>query len=511
MAHELEVRIPDLRINGAPLEGLPHILSLSFKGLLGEVLLHHLEERGVMVSTGSACHAKWNDLSETLKALKVPHRFRPGNDPHLLLTPQHRTRGPGRRADHRRPREAPSGDRPVNGVEMRDRDIVIRYGEIGIKGKNRSDFEKQLVRNVKGVLRGIPHGPVNRPRGRVIIRDAADAKRALDALTRVPGVMSASAAYRTVPELDAMERAAASVMAEALAREPETGEVTFKVETVRAHKAFPMNSMEISARLGGYVIETLPRFRARMKNPDILLQVEVRAKEVLLSGVHVKGPGGLPIGSTGKVMTLLSGGIDSPVAAWMAMRRGARAAFINYHSYPFIPHRSLDKVKSLVKILARYQGRSTLYVTPFSEIQVAIKRDCPEGLRTLLYRRMMMRLAVKAAEREGALALVTGECLGQVASQTLENIGCIGEAAGSLPVLRPLVGFDKYQVVERARWLGTYETSIRPEPDSCTVFAPRNPRIRGTVEDLAQAETAFPKESLLAESLEGMERIEIDP
>jgi thiamine biosynthesis protein ThiI len=316
-------------------------------------------------------------------------------------------------------------------------------------------------------------------------------------------VTSASIAVRTGPDLESIEEAASLVMKEVLAKEESP---SFKVETTRSFKGFPMTSMELSAHLGERILKEFKNLKVRMKEPEVLLNVEVRSEEVLLSALHKKGAGGLPVGSTGKVVVLLSGGIDSPVAAYMAMKRGARAIFINYHSYPFIPHTSLDKIKSLVKAFSPYQGRSLLYVIPFSEIQVTIKKNCPEELRTVLYRRMMMRLAEKAAEEAGALALVTGECLGQVASQTLENIGCINEAT-RLPVLRPLIGFDKVETVRIAEEIGTYPISIQPFPDSCTVFKPRRPKIRANLKMVCAAEERLDVAGLVEEGFRYADRI----
>ncbi len=390
------------------------------------------------------------------------------------------------------------------------RDLLVRYGEIALKGKNRRDFEKALANNLKHALHTFSHGPVERPRGRIIIRDVEDAKRALKRVSAVPGVMSVSIAVPSGLELEAIHSTAIGLMEEALAQRSGVDPVTFKVSTTRSFKGFPMNSMELSAEVGGVLLQRFPCLKARMKGPEILLQVEVRAEQVLLSALHCKGPGGLPVGSTGRVMVLLSGGIDSPVAAYLAMKRGARAYFINFHSYPFIPHKSLDKVKDLVRRLAFFQGKSLLFVAPFKEIQIAIKKNCREELRTLLYRRMMRRLAERAAAEAGALALVTGESLGQVASQTLENIGCIG-AATRLPVLRPLIGLDKIEAISLANRIDTYDISILPLPDCCTVFQPRNPKIRGSPAAMESAEERLDVEGLVEAAFSGIERVFVEP
>lgn len=391
---------------------------------------------------------------------------------------------------------------------MEKTDILVRYGEISLKGDNRSDFEKILAHNLKHALSGFAHGPIERPRGRIMIRDVDRAQNALDRVVLLPGVTSASVAMRTGHSLEEIVSLGTAMIGEALDRIPGQEPVTFKVESTRTYKAFPLTSMELSARLGGELIHSFPRLKARMKKPELLLVAEVRSHHVLLSLAHKKGIGGLPVGSTGKVMVLLSGGIDSPVAAYMAMKRGARAFFINYHSYPFIPELSLDKVKDLARALSLFQGSSLLFAAPFSEIQMEIKAKCSEPLRTVLYRRMMMRLADRAAVETGALAIVTGECLGQVASQTLENIANIGNAT-SLPVLRPLIGFDKNETVAIAERIGTYPISIRPHPDSCTVFKPRRPIIRSNREELEMAESRLDVDSLINASFNQIQRIRV--
>ncbi|MBU0754172.1 MAG: tRNA 4-thiouridine(8) synthase ThiI [Planctomycetes bacterium] len=390
------------------------------------------------------------------------------------------------------------------------RNLLIRYGEISLKGKNRPDFEKTLARNLKQVLKPFDHGPVERPRGRIVVRGIDRPHAALENVCRIPGVSSASVALQTEPDLEKIEAGAIELMGETLEVKPGNDSFTFKVETTRSYKGFPLESMELSAHLGGRLIERFPRLQARMKNPELLLKVEVRTREVLLSTAHAPGPGGLPVGSTGKVMVLLSGGIDSPVAAYLCMKRGARALFINFDAYPFIPGASLGKIKELVRVLGAIQGPTQLFVVPFADIQVAIKKNCPEALRTVLYRRMMMRLAEKAALESGALALVTGESLGQVASQTLENIRCIG-APPSLPVLRPLIGFDKTETMDLARRIDTYAVSIQPHPDCCTVFQPRNPRIRTGLEEAETAESMLDTDKLVETAFSRTDRIRIDP
>lgn len=383
--------------------------------------------------------------------------------------------------------------------------IVIRYSEIGLKGRNRPEFEKALVANVKHALRGHDHGPVERPHGRLVVRDPAVPEKAAAAVAQVFGVASVSPGVSVAADLDTISHHAPRLVEEALALCAAEGKIPFRVTCQRSDKAFAHSSMDVACRLGGELLHSFDRLKVDLNNPLLTLGVEIRRDEALLFSRRIEGPGGMPVGSMGNAVTLLSGGIDSPVAAWLAMKRGARMLFINYHSYPFISGASLTKVEALVERLAHYQRGAALFVAPFADIQVAIKKACPEPLRTVLYRRMMVRLANRLAAREGALALVTGESLGQVASQTLENIRCIG-AVAEYPVLSPLISFDKIEIIALARKIGTYDISIQPHPDCCTVFQPRKPRIAASLEEVEAAETALDIEGLVTAAFDGLEK-----
>ncbi len=383
--------------------------------------------------------------------------------------------------------------------------IVIRYSEIGLKGRNRPEFEKALVSNVKHALRGQQHGPVERPHGRLVVRDPADPARAAAAIAQVFGVASVSPGISVDADLETIFRHAPRLIEEALALFAGNDEVPFRVTCQRSHKAFEHTSMDVASRLGAELLQSFGRLKVDLNNPSLTFGVEIRRSEALLFSRRIEGPGGMPVGCLGSAVTLLSGGIDSPVAAWLAMKRGARMLFINYHSYPFISARSLTKVEELVQCLARFQRGAALFVAPFADIQVAIKKACPEPLRTVLYRRMMVRLANRLATREGALALVTGESLGQVASQTLENIRCIG-AVADYPVLSPLISYDKTEIIALARRIGTYDISIQPHPDCCTVFQPRKPKIAASIDEVERAETALDVESLVSAAFDGLEK-----
>ncbi len=384
--------------------------------------------------------------------------------------------------------------------------LIVRYSEIGLKGGNRSFFEKALVANLKHALRKEGHGPVERPHGRIIVRRPDDPEKAAAAAAEVFGVSSVSAGKSTGIDLDEITGAALVLIGEALDRISGSDRVPFRVESRRSDKSFPLNSMELSARIGASCLEAHNRLKVDLNEPAVTLGVEIRKDEAIVYSHRIEGPGGLPVGTAGKAVVLLSGGIDSPVAAWMTMKRGTRVVCINYHSYPFLPEESRIKVERIAKELSRFQRGLAVFFAPFADIQVAIKKECPEPLRTVLYRRMMLRLAERLALREGALAVVTGESLGQVASQTLENIRTIGGAT-RFPILRPLIGFDKTETIARARLIGTYDISIEPHPDCCTVFQPKKPKIKTTLEEAELAEKALDIDRLVGESFAGLDMV----
>ncbi|HEY8416208.1 MAG TPA: tRNA uracil 4-sulfurtransferase ThiI, partial [Thermaerobacter sp.] len=362
---------------------------------------------------------------------------------------------------------------------MRERVILVRYGEIGLKGRNRPQFEKALVRQIRRALAGRPGVEVYRTPGRVWVEPGDDVDGALEALQRVFGVVAASPADRVPLDLDAITGAAVTVLGEALAGEKGTGEgpVTFKVEARRSNKAFPLTSLELNQELGRRLLAANPAVRVDVRRPRITVGVEIRHDAAYVYARSVPGPGGLPVGVTGRACALLSGGIDSPVAVWMAMKRGLTVIPVHFHNPPFTSERSKEKVMDLVRILARWGGPLRLWVVYFTEVQRAIQLDCPPQLTITLMRRMMFRLAERIAAREGALALVTGESLGQVASQTLESIHTISRVT-TLPVLRPLIGMDKAEIIDRAKAIGTYDVSILPYEDCCTLFVPSQPATR---------------------------------
>lgn len=389
--------------------------------------------------------------------------------------------------------------------------VVARYGELWLKGRNRGDFERRLLRNCQRALQPIANCEIERQNAQLVVvpdKRAADVTRRL---TEVFGFSSVSPARRSPREAEAIAETARTVLGEALDSLPRNVVVPFRVETRRGDKSFPMISTELDRFVAERVLpEHADRLRVDLSNPELTLGITVRHDGAFVYAERLPGAGGLPVGTLGRVASLLSGGIDSPVASWMAMKRGCEVVYVAFHSYPFIGESYQAKVRKIVRKLARFQDRSILYEVPFARIQTEIKEHCPESYRTVLYRRMMQRIAARVAEREKASALVTGESLGQVASQTLENLTAIG-AATKMPVLRPLVAFDKSETIDVARRIGTYDISILPEPDCCTVFQPRRPVIRGSLAVCEDAESGLEIDALVSAACEEAERLELDP
>ena len=347
---------------------------------------------------------------------------------------------------------------------------------------------------------------VEREHGLLVVRSARRVHDVVRVLQDVFGLSSISAARSVQQHPDEIAAVALEVLGEALESRPRGRPIPFRVETQRSDKTFPMRSTELDRFVADRVIpEHQERLKVDLSHPELVLEIHVRPGECFVFAERSRGAGGLPVGTLGRAACLFSGGIDSPVAAWMAMKRGCAVVFVAFHSYPWIGVSFQHKLEALVRVLARYQGTSVLHLVPFAPIQVEIRDRCPSSYRTVLYRRMMQRIGSRIARREHATALVTGDSLGQVASQTLENLICIEEAS-ELPVLRPLIGFDKQETIEVAKRIGTYELSIAPEPDCCTVFQPEKPVIRGQVRQCVSAEAALDVEGLVSAAVEGSER-----
>lgn len=381
--------------------------------------------------------------------------------------------------------------------------LLVRYAELTLKGQNQDQFIARLRRNILRQTAPIARVKVDRVYNRMLVRPEARAERVARKLQDVCGIKSISPVWETRPEPEAIYALASHVLDDALA-EHSGRQVTFRVTTTRADKRFPIPSNVFDREVAERILPGRTGIRVDLEEPELELGIDVRAEGAYLFARRLQGLGGLPVGSSGRGLCLLSGGIDSPVAAWMMMKRGMATSFVTFHSPPFIGDASKEKVLALARILARYQPDTRAYVVPFTAAQEAVRDHAPESYRTVLYRRFMQRIASRIAECWQISALITGESLGQVASQTIENITCIG-AASSLPVLRPLVGLDKDETIALARRIGTFETSNRQEPDCCTVFMPDRPVIHGSREACEEIEAELPVAELVERALEGVE------
>lgn len=387
--------------------------------------------------------------------------------------------------------------------------VLVRYGELGLKGGNRPAFEAALQRNIASALARVAEARVERSRGRMAVFPTRRVESVARRLQEVFGISSISPAWGAPSEPEAIVRVARLVLEDALAGLPGEGPVTFRVRTSRGDKRFPLTSMELDRFVAERILVDLPRIRVQLKDPELTLGIDVRSERTYVFASRLPGPGGLPVGTLGRAVCLISGGIDSPVAAWMAMKRGCEALFVTFHSPPYIGESARKKVVDLVRVLARWQPRSRLWVVPFAPVQLAVCDAGRERYRTVLYRRMMQRIATRFAHQQRAVCLVTGESLGQVASQTAENLRCIA-AVTDLPVLRPLIAFDKHETIALARRIGTFELSARREPDCCTLFMPDRPVLRGRLEECEEAEARIDVERLVAEAAAAAEVLEVE-
>src|SRR5687767_2967328 len=361
--------------------------------------------------------------------------------------------------------------------------IIARYHEIALKGRNRPFFVDKLARNLRRVTSDLG-GKVQILAGRVAIEmpDEAPWETARQRIASVFGIANFSRTHAVPRDFPALEQAVVASLRE----RPFT---SFRITTRRSYKAFPMNSGAIDRALGA-AVQKATGVRVSLEEPDLTVFVEVLRDRILYSFERCPGAGGFPVGSSGRVMALLSGGIDSPVAVWRLMKRGCIVIPVHFHAFPLQDHTTIDKVMELARILTRYQFKTRLLLVPFGEAQQTIVASCPAPLRVVLYRRFMVRIAEALAGRNRAKALVTGESLGQVASQTLDNVAAIDEAA-RLPILRPLIGMDKEEITQQARRIGTFEVSTLPDQDCCQLFVPRSPATAATVDELRAAESAL--------------------
>ncbi|WOC32038.1 MULTISPECIES: tRNA uracil 4-sulfurtransferase ThiI [Caproicibacterium] len=376
--------------------------------------------------------------------------------------------------------------------------ILIKLGELVLKGLNRRVFEDQLLRNLRRKLEPLGSFDVRSRQSTITVtpQGNVDFDEAVDRVGRVFGIATYTRAGVASKDMEAIKSAAADYL-----RRDLLAAKTFKVEAKRSDKRFPMNSPAICAEMGGYLLEQFPNLSVDVHEPDITVYVEVRDFGAYIHSNPVRGAGGIPVGTGGKAAVLISGGIDSPVASWQMARRGLELTAVHFASPPYTSDRAEQKVVDLLTQVAAYAGRIPMFTVQFAHVQEEIRDKCPEDLFTLLMRRFMMRVSERIAQKEACLALITGESLGQVASQTLQAI-CCTDACVSMPVFRPLIGSDKIDIVDTARKIGTFDISIEPYEDCCTVFTPKHPRTRPQLDALVRAEQLLDVESLVEECVQ---------
>ncbi len=387
--------------------------------------------------------------------------------------------------------------------------ILVRYGEIILKGLNRPVFEEKLVGNIKSAIYKFGKAKVSKSQGRIYIEpqdENYDFDLVLKKVIKVFGVVSVSPVWKIDTDYEEIKANALKMAVELV---EQNGYKTFKVEAKRGNKRFPMQSPEICNDVGGYILENVPGLSVDVHNPDFIIFIEVRESSYVYSET-IKAYGGMPLGSNGKAMLLLSGGIDSPVAGWMMAKRGVELEAIHFYSYPYTSERAKQKVIDLAKILAEYCGKIHLHVVPFTEIQLAINDNCPLEQLTVIMRRVMMMISEEIARKSNAMALITGESMGQVASQTMHALNCTN-AAVNMPVFRPLIGMDKVEVVDIARKIETFETSVLPYEDCCTVFVAKHPQTKPKLDRIIQSESNVDFEPLIKTAVENTEVIVVRP
>lgn len=378
--------------------------------------------------------------------------------------------------------------------------ILVKLGEIVLKGLNRRTFEDRLLKNIRRRIARAGNFEVYSMQSTIYIEpkdEDADIDEAEERISKIFGVIGYARACVCEKDMDAITKMAPEYLNDTLA-----GFKTFKVESKRADKKFPLGSMEISREVGAALLRANPQISVDVHNPEITVRVEIREKAAYIHGETKPGAGGIPVGTGGKAAILISGGLDSPVAAWMMAKRGVELIAIHFASPPYTSQRAEQKVHSLLRQVAKYSGRIMLFVVPFTEIQELIKDNCPEEVFTLIMRRMMMRISQEIAIKEGCQALITGESVGQVASQTMPAIACT-DAVTSMPVFRPLIGMDKDEVIAISRKIETFDISIQPYEDCCTVFTPKHPRTHPTIAGVEKAERGTEWDEPIKRAVEG--------
>ena len=385
--------------------------------------------------------------------------------------------------------------------------ILIKNGELALKGLNRKNFEDALVKNLKRRLQSFMDFEVTKSQSTIMIEPTSenpDMESAVDAVSKVFGIAGFSRAAATEKDMQAIVKTAGVYLADTLEMAQ-----TFKVEAKRSDKNFPLKSPEICREVGGYLLKKFSHLTVDVHNPDVVVTVEIRDKYAFVRGNQIKGAGGMPVGTAGKAAIMISGGIDSPVAAWCMAKRGLHLSAIHFASPPYTSARAEQKVHELLSKVSEYSGRIDLLVVPFTEIQEQIRDKCPEELFTIIMRRFMMRIANMLAEKIDCHALITGESVAQVASQTMLALGCT-DAVSSLPVFRPVIGMDKEEIIRISRQINTFEISIQPYEDCCTVFTPKHPKTKPILADIEKAEEPLDIDALCEEAVNGIKKIFIN-
>jgi len=387
--------------------------------------------------------------------------------------------------------------------------IIAKCGEIILKGMNRPVFERVLINNIKNALRNFENVKVHVAQATVYIEpeDGEIIDLLLERLAKIFGIVSIARVGVCEKNIDDIKKLALEYCSHRLVEG-----ATFKVNAKRADKRFALKTPEICMEVGGYILENKPGLKVDVHNPDVIVKVEVRdfAAYVYCEEDKIAGQGGMPIGTGNKATLLLSGGIDSPVAGHMISKRGVEIDAVNFFSYPYTSDRAKEKVIELAQILSQYTSKINLYIVPFTEIQLAIRDNCPDEHLTLIMRRFMMRIAERIAKKNKSAALITGESVGQVASQTIAALN-VTNSVCEMPVLRPLIGMDKEEIIVRARNIGTFDTSILPYEDCCTVFTPKHPTTNPKLATIERTESVLDIEGLIDEAMQGVETIVIYP
>ncbi len=381
--------------------------------------------------------------------------------------------------------------------------ILIKNGELVLKGLNRNTFEDVLIKNMKRALRELGEFKFTKSQSTIMVESLndADLDDAVEILKRVFGIAALSRAAVAEKDMESIRQTALSYLAEEL-----EGAKTFKVEAKRSDKKFPLKSPEICRELGGFILSKFHHLKVDVHNPDVTVTVEVRDNYAFVRGNNIKGAGGMPVSTSGRAAVLISGGIDSPVAAYMMAKRGIELVAVHFASPPYTTELAELKVMELLHKVAKYSGPITTYVVPFTRLQEEIRDNCPEEYFTIIMRRYMMRISQTLAEHQNCSALITGESVGQVASQTIYALACT-DAVTDMPVFRPCIGMDKDEIIAISRKIDTFETSIQPYEDCCTVFTPKHPRTRAKLEDVVAAEQGITNgDELIAQAIENVKK-----